>query len=89
MSPPSEKVGGHVPRDPYQIAPMTLGVSRHTFWLTAIRRGICAALYFCNCELRWRSTVFYSPVLTKPVATIKILGAKCVLRQDFRFYYMF
>ena len=28
----------------------------HTFWSTAIRRGIRAALYFCNCEQRWRST---------------------------------
>jgi len=27
----------------------------HTFWSTAIRRDIRAALYFCSCELRWRS----------------------------------
>jgi len=28
----------------------------HTFWLTAIRRHIRAALCFCSCELRWRTT---------------------------------
>ena len=28
----------------------------HTFWLTAMRRDIRAGLYFCSCELRWRST---------------------------------
>ena len=28
----------------------------HTFWSTAIRRDIRAALYFCSCELPWRST---------------------------------
>ena len=28
----------------------------HTFWLTAVRRDIRAALYFYSCELRWRST---------------------------------
>jgi len=27
----------------------------HTFWSTAIRRDIRAALYFCSCELSWRS----------------------------------
>jgi len=27
----------------------------HTFWSTAIRRDIRAVLYFCSCELRWRS----------------------------------
>ena len=29
---------------------------RHTFWSTAIRQDIRAALYYCCCELRWRST---------------------------------
>ena len=28
----------------------------HTFRSTAVRRDIRAALYFCSCELRWRST---------------------------------
>ena len=28
----------------------------HTFWSTAIRQDIRVALYFCSCELRWRST---------------------------------
>jgi len=28
----------------------------YTFWSTAIRRDIRAALYFCSCELRRRST---------------------------------
>jgi len=27
----------------------------HTFWSTAIRRDNRAALYFCSCELPWRS----------------------------------
>ena len=27
----------------------------YTFWSTAVRRDIRAALYFCSCELRWRS----------------------------------
>jgi len=39
----------------------------HTFWSTAIRRDIRAALYFCSCELRWRST---ECVLLRPVARI-------------------
>ena len=42
----------------------------------AIRRGIRAALCFCSYELRWRSTVLYSPVLNKPVARISVLGGK-------------
>jgi len=37
---------------------------QHSFWSTAIRRHIRAALYFCSCELRWRSTVCSTPVLT-------------------------
>jgi len=38
----------------------------HTFWSIAIRRDICAALYFCSCELRWRSTeCVLLPVLTR------------------------
>jgi len=28
----------------------------HTFWSTAIRPDIRAALYFCSWELLWRST---------------------------------
>jgi len=28
----------------------------HIFWLTAMRQDICAALYFCSCDLRWPST---------------------------------
>ena len=28
----------------------------HTFWSTAIRRDIRAALYFCSCGLCWRRT---------------------------------
>jgi len=27
-----------------------------SFWSTGIRRDIRAALYFCSCELCWRST---------------------------------
>jgi len=30
----------------------------HTFWSTAIRRDIRAALYFCSYELRWCSIEF-------------------------------
>ena len=37
----------------------------YTFWSTAIRRDICAALYFCNCELRWRSTVCSTPLFQR------------------------
>jgi len=29
---------------------------QHSFWWTAIRRDIRAALCFCGGELRWRST---------------------------------
>jgi len=27
----------------------------HIFWSTAIRRDIRADVYFCSCELHWRS----------------------------------
>ena len=37
----------------------------YTFWSTAIRRDIRAALYFCNCELRWRSTVCSTPLFQR------------------------
>ena len=38
-----------------------IGNPVHTFWSTAIRRDMRAALYFCSCELRWRSTECVQP----------------------------
>jgi len=38
------------------INPGCLPSPQHTFWWTAIRRVIRAALYFCSCEVRWQST---------------------------------
>jgi len=40
------------------INPGCLPSPQHSFWWTAIRRDICAALYFCRCELRRRGTGF-------------------------------
>jgi len=36
--------------------PWVSAIPAHTFWSTAIRRDIRAALCFCSCELPWRST---------------------------------
>jgi len=50
----------------------------HTFWLTAIRRDIRAALYFCSCEPRWRSTeCVLLPVLTRCRIFLPLWTALC------------
>jgi len=49
----------------------------YAFWSIAIQRDIRAALYFCSCEPRWRSTEFYSPVLKRCLIYLQLWTALC------------